>query len=202
MVSNQSGIIGDYDVGDQTFFVFPDAVAGVQYFFSVAGYNIYGVGDSAEVLGFSDAPPDLANPGNQASLTGESVVLQLEGSDIYGDPVTYGATGLPPGLTLNQNTGLIQGAGTTAGTYAVTVSASDGLLTVEQPFTWYIDGAPPTVAITSPTTQPTYSTPALSIALGGTPGTTAALPPSIGSIAGEGRVSRLSPPRPRGAFPR
>jgi hypothetical protein len=170
VVSNGSGVVGDYDVGNQTFFVFPDAVAGVQYFFSVTGYNIHGVGDAAEVFGFSDAPPVLANPGNQASLTGESVVLQLGGSDLYGDPLTYGATGLPPGLTLNQNTGLIDGAGVTAGTFAVTVSASDGLLTAEQPFTWYIDGAPPTVAITSPTNQPTYSTASISIALGGTAG--------------------------------
>ena len=40
-------------------------------------------------------------------------------------PVTYTATGLPPGLTLSNATGIISGVPTTAGNYAVVVKASN-----------------------------------------------------------------------------
>ncbi len=42
-----------------------------------------------------------------------------------GVPTSYGATGLPPGLTLNSVTGAISGTPTTAGTYVVTISATN-----------------------------------------------------------------------------
>ena len=96
LVAGEVGTIGEYDVGNQTFFVFPGAIAGQPYYFSVAAYNANGVGDYAFVAGFSDAPPSLVDPGDQASLLGESVLLQLNGFDIYGDPVFYGTPGLGP----------------------------------------------------------------------------------------------------------
>lgn len=42
-----------------------------------------------------------------------------------GSPSTYAATGLPAGLTLNATTGAITGTPTTAGTYVVTVTATN-----------------------------------------------------------------------------
>jgi len=51
--------------------------------------------------------------------------------------VTYGATGLPSGLTINSSTGLISGTPTTTGTYNVTLTAtnSGGVATTVLPLT-------------------------------------------------------------------
>ena len=60
---------------------------------------------------------------NQAFSLGLSTFF----ADVNNDPLTYSATGLPAGLTLNTATGAITGAATAAlGSYTVTVSASDG----------------------------------------------------------------------------
>ena len=68
---------------------------------------------------------------------GQATSLQLAASDPDGQPVTYSATGLPPGLLLMASTGFISGSGTTAGDYAVSVTASDGVLSSSsQSFTW------------------------------------------------------------------
>ena len=100
---------------------------------------------SNEVCGFSNAPPSLDNPGTLSSTIGEPTFLQLTGSDPEGQPLTYSATGLPPGLSLMESTGYVSGSGTTAGSHEVTVTASDGALSSSQSFTWDMSpsGIPP-----------------------------------------------------------
>src|SRR5262249_5124784 len=51
--------------------------------------------------------PTLADPGNQNNAENASVSLTLSGSDIDGDVLSYSATGLPSGLTVNAGTGAI-----------------------------------------------------------------------------------------------
>ncbi|MER6979192.1 putative Ig domain-containing protein [Streptomyces carpinensis] len=67
----------------------------------------------------------VTNPGNQSTATGSSVSLQIHASDSAGAALTYSATGLPTGLSINSSTGLISGTASTAGTYGVTVTAKD-----------------------------------------------------------------------------
>src|SRR5947207_12589859 len=141
-----------YDVGNQTSFIYPNAVAGRVYFFGVAGYTATGTGTFSEVSGAVPPPPVLVNPGYQTNAPGEPVALQLVGTDPRGQPDTYAATGLPPGLTVSGNGGLISGAGATVGVYSVTATVTNGSLSSSQSFTWVIDGSSPSVAITSPTT--------------------------------------------------
>ena len=71
--------------------------------------------------------------------------LQLAASDPDGNPLTYSATGLPAGLGINPNTGLISGTltFTSAGTYTVTATASDGAATDSKAFSWTVTDVPP-----------------------------------------------------------
>nr|WP_258056222.1 putative Ig domain-containing protein [Streptomyces sp. Ru62] len=67
----------------------------------------------------------VTNPGSQSATTGSSVSLQIKATDSGGAALTYSATGLPTGLSINSSTGLISGTASTAGTYQVTVTAKD-----------------------------------------------------------------------------
>ena len=55
-------------------------------------------------------------------------VIEVSATDPEGEQVTLTATGLPDGVSYNDNTGAIQGRPSLPGTYPVTVSASDGNL--------------------------------------------------------------------------
>jgi hypothetical protein len=68
----------------------------------------------------------VTNPGTQTSTVGTAASLQIHASDsASGQTLTYTATGLPAGLSINSATGLISGTPTTAGTSNVTVTATD-----------------------------------------------------------------------------
>ncbi|MFJ2392099.1 putative Ig domain-containing protein [Streptomyces sp. NPDC087843] len=81
----------------------------------------------------------VTNPGNRSTATGSSVSLQIAASDSAGAALTYSATGLPTGLSINASTGLISGTASTAGTYAVTVTAKDSTgASGSASFTWTV----------------------------------------------------------------
>ena len=95
--------------------------------------------------------PVLTQPANQSSAEGATVSLQLAASDPDGTPVTYSATGLPASLSVSPASGLISGTLTfsSAGTYTVTATASDGALSNSKTFTWSITHVSQTPSITS-----------------------------------------------------
>jgi len=166
-----------FDVGSATSFTFTNATAGQRYCFAVSAYLLSSLlegPNSAEVCGFSNAPPTLQNPGNRTSVVGQPTSLQLVGSDPASEPLTYGATGLPPGLSIQESTGFISGTGTQAGSFTVKATASDGTLTATQTFTWVMtapsggDTTRPTISISSPTSGSSFSTSASAINLSGT----------------------------------
>ena len=69
----------------------------------------------------------VTNPGTQTSTAGSPLSLQVQASDTgSGATLSYSATGLPPGLVINSGTGLISGIPSTAGSYTVTATATDG----------------------------------------------------------------------------
>ena len=167
-----SGYSKNFDVGNNVAFSFNEAVAGQQYCFAVAAYAAgLRVGPrSSRVCGFGNMPPTIGAISNRSSGVGEPVSLQLDGDDPEGLPLTYTAVGLPPGLSLQSSTGFISGTPTTSGTYNVTITVRDGVLSSVTTFTWSIvapDGSAPTISITSPTSASTYSTSTGTITLRG-----------------------------------
>ncbi len=83
--------------------------------------------------------PTVTNPGNQVNNEGSAINLQVQGSDPDGNGISFVASGLPPGLSMN-NSGLVSGtidAGAATGSpYTVNVTVTD-------------DGVPPLNAMTS-----------------------------------------------------
>ncbi len=83
----------------------------------------------------------LANPGPQSSVDGQAVSLALQGHDADGDAVSYAATGLPPGLSINAAgviSGTLSSTADQGGPYQVQVSATDGANTTTQTFLWNV----------------------------------------------------------------
>ena len=98
--------------------------------------------------------PRITNPGNQSTNEGASVNLPISASDGDNDTLTYGATGLPTGLSINPVTGVISGtisAGAASSSpFRVHVTAGDGKNTGSADFSWSVNGPP---VVTSPGNQ-------------------------------------------------
>jgi hypothetical protein len=198
-VTPPSGTTTRVDVGGATVYTYSSALAGQRYCFAVAAYllPLLEGPKSGQVCGYSNAPPTLTNPGNQTSTVGQPDTLQLQGLDPAGQPLTYTANGLPPGLSVMVSTGFISGTPTTAGTFSATATASDGTLTVSQSFTWTVSssGTPSNTApVVSAGTDKTVTLPA-SVTLTGTatddgkPSPPATMTRSWTKVSGPGTVT-------------
>ena len=100
--------------------------------------------DEKTVLLNANQAPTLASVANTSNTVGQSVSLALSASDPDGDTLSYSASGLPTGVSLNASSGLITGTPTAAGAYNVSAQASDGRGGVATAsFVWTISAAPP-----------------------------------------------------------
>jgi hypothetical protein len=91
------------------------------------------------------------NPGTQQSVVNKPLALQMTGSDSGGAPLSYIASGLPAGLSINSSNGVISGTPTVPGTSTVTVAAGDPYAnTGSTQFSWsVVVPQPPSVSHTS-----------------------------------------------------
>jgi hypothetical protein len=174
---------GNVDVGRVTSAVVNAADSTKTYYFAVAAYSTSGLRSafSAEVS-WKAGSPSLLNPGSQTSTVGQNVRLQLSATDPARLALMYGASGLPPGLSIANATGTISGNPSTPGVYPVTATATNPAgASATQLFTWTIlsppraptpiavhDSTPPTIRITSPTSLRSYTTTSPTISLSGT----------------------------------
>jgi len=144
-----------------------------RYFFIVQAVNTSNLTSvpSTEVVfdvGGNTAPV-LTQPANQTSAENTSPSLQLVASDPQGNPLTFSATGLPPGLSVNSSTGLISGSlsFTSSGTYNVTASVSDGALADSKAFTWTVTNVNRAPTLTQPANQTNAENASASLQLSG-----------------------------------
>jgi VCBS repeat-containing protein len=103
------------------------------------------------VDGTNDAPvavviPDIAGADGQ-SVTDNPIDVAGFFSDAEGDTLTFSATGLPPGLTMDaagRITGIIAANASVTGPYTVVVTANDGRTTTTQSFEYSVANPAPT----------------------------------------------------------
>jgi hypothetical protein len=124
-------------------------------------------GTAAFTSGSTANTVTVTSPGNQSTAVGTAVSLQVKASDsASGQTLTYSASGLPAGLSINASSGLITGTPTTAGTYSVTATAKDTTgATGSATFTWTVTSSTSgnTVTVTSPGNQTTTAGTAVSL---------------------------------------
>jgi len=101
-----------------------------------------------------NSAPNVTNPGSQTTEVNVAVNLSIVASDADGDTLSYLASGLPLGLSIDSVSGLISGSPTTAGSNDVTVTVGDGSASTETTFSWEItqNSAP---SVTNPGSQTT-----------------------------------------------
>nr|WP_280726685.1 Ig domain-containing protein [Kitasatospora sp. MAA4] len=85
----------------------------------------------------------VSNPGAQSGTVGTAASLPIGASDsAAGQTLSYSASGLPAGLSIDAASGLISGTPTSAGSYPVTVTATDTTGVVgSAAFTWTVGSA-------------------------------------------------------------
>jgi len=96
----------------------------------------------------------IFSPGTQTTPVGGSVYLQTQGEDTCTGSLSYKATGLPAGLSINSTTGVISGTTKSAGTSSVTVTGTDSTgPSGSATFTWNVGTTSNTVTVTNPGSQ-------------------------------------------------
>ena len=122
-------------------------------------------------------PVSVVNPGDQSGYSdGDQVSLPISAFDANGATLTYTATNLPTGLTIDSGTGLISGTvasfGGSATVFTTTVSAGDGTDSASQSFTWTINDP---VSVVNPVLRPATMVLAVTLPISATDSTGATL---------------------------
>ncbi|MEE1754458.1 M4 family metallopeptidase [Streptomyces sp. SP18CS02] len=83
----------------------------------------------------------LTGPGDQSSVLGKPVGLQVRAASTNAGPLVHTAAGLPAGLSIDRSTGLISGTPTAEATNQVTVKVTDAAgAMAETRLTWRVRG--------------------------------------------------------------
>ncbi|WP_313790931.1 PKD domain-containing protein [Allomuricauda sp. SCSIO 65647] len=90
----------------------------------------YGTSSTTIDLTNNNIPPVVENPGTQNNVEGESVSLQIVATDASTN-LDYSATGLPPDLSIDPNTGLITGTIAQAQSGDGVFQEENGLIIIE-----------------------------------------------------------------------
>ena len=182
---------------------------GTQYYFAISAYTAAGLTSpmSAEVAESSVIA--LTNPGDQNDAPGFTVSVQLAAT---GAPISYTATNLPGGLSINSSTGRISGtigSGAAASSpYLVSASASNAAGNKSSvQFTWTV-GVNHAPSLTNPGNKTSTETTTVSLQLVASDPdgdalmySATGLPPSLTVNAATGLISGTLPSASAGVYP-
>ncbi len=104
----------------------------------------------------------MTTPADQSNNEGDSVSLDISAS-YTGGSLTYSATGLPGGLSINSSTGVISGTASDGGSFDPTVTASHSSVSTSVTFDWTVSDP---ITITDPGPQQYNAGDAVSLPIG------------------------------------
>jgi len=118
---------------------------------TITASNSGGTDNETLVLTVNPAPlpPVISSPLTANGAIGSAFNYQITAS---GNPTSYGAVGLPAGLTNNPTTGAISGSPTVAGTFNVTISATNAAGSGSATLALTVASSTPVPVISSATT--------------------------------------------------
>lgn len=101
--------------------------------------NTQGVPSLSKIVQVSSSLPSIVSPGHQMNQLGDLVELQIQAFDPQRQSLSFAAEGLPEGLSIDSDTGLISGTIGQEGQFRVRlqVKAADGS-TAELEFDWVV----------------------------------------------------------------
>jgi len=89
---------------------------------TITATNAGGTASQALAITINPASPVISSAATATGTVGVAFTYSITASN---SPTSYGATGLPTGLTVNTSTGVISGTPTTAATYNATITATN-----------------------------------------------------------------------------
>jgi uncharacterized protein YhjY with autotransporter beta-barrel domain len=195
---NATGLPPGLGINTATGLISGTPTSGGSFPVTVSATNAGGTGQLVVTFTISVLAPAITSP---ATATGQSFVAMTYQITAINAPLTYGASGLPPGLTVDVNTGLISGAPTATGVFNATVTSSNGAGTGSQGVVFTITLGPPII------TSPASATGAVGIAFSyqvttqnpATGFNATGLPPGLSINTGTGLISGT--PTTTGTFP-
>ncbi len=122
------------DVGNVLTFTVNGLPDAEEHYFAVTAYDAsdnestYSNTVTSPAVGGENNPPVLSAIGNRSILEGATLSFTVSATDADGDSLTYSASGLPAGASVNSSTGAFSWtpAFNQSGSYSVTFTVSDG----------------------------------------------------------------------------